>query len=632
MRPIGGLRLPRRLQFVLVLSLFFVAGLFFLGTSNTHDFDPILEKVPKVGPQLQSGVQQAVEAAQNIVDHVPVLLGPSAHSPLPEQANSSSGEAKWYSDWKWKNPFSDSVTFDEERAVLPPLKARPPVYTYYDVGGRRKDEKNKKAEQDILKAWRRAWWAQGFKPMILTNAEATHNPLYRTMQGLELQPEMQQELMKWLAWSNMGTGIFASWLAFPMAPYDDPLLTFLRRGEFPDLLQYEDLDVGFHVGSKERIDSAIKEALASRAIKSVKSMYEAVSHDHLRLEPAAGAIAYYSMNTIKSKYVPIRKLLDDAEKVGDALAMLPDLINSHLHQNWQDSFPKGIAVLKPLPESATIVVDSAMAIARNLSHCPYNPVPAACPPNRARCDHCSSNHFAITTPKFYKNDSKTFTIGTLPHPYTTTSLVKGRQEFDTFFVRGETKRDVWIRALTSDFLGTKLSAYARLPVLKDAIASDEGFARSIWLTAERPFQKDSSRVLEDLDWVLGFEIRRSPPKEAEGVNAAPGRAPIRKLDHEFGDGVRLSATDLTSQRSLLDQARFKFSMKSIKKVDVETRKQFERLKYAVEGWNLADTEAWKFVRAFNARQRIERKKWEEEEEAFLGKGFYDRWMDKIMES
>jgi hypothetical protein len=36
------------------------------------------------------------------------------------------------------------------------------------------------------------------------------------------------------------------------------------------------------------------------------------------------------------------------------------------------------------------------------------------------------------------------------------------------------------------------------------------------------------------------------------------------------------------------------------------------------------------VRAFNARQRIERKRWEDEEEAFLGKGFYDRWMDKIL--
>ena len=52
----------------------------------------------------------------------------------------------------------------------------------------------------------------------------------------------------------------------------------------------------------------------------------------------------------------------------------------------------------------------------------------------------------------------------------------------------------------------------------------------------------------------------------------------------------------------------------------------------VEAWNLADTEAWRFVRAFGAREAVERKKWEAEERRFAGgkreaDGLWARWFD-----
>jgi hypothetical protein len=53
----------------------------------------------------------------------------------------------------------------------------------------------------------------------------------------------------------------------------------------------------------------------------------------------------------------------------------------------------------------------------------------------------------------------------------------------------------------------------------------------------------------------------------------------------------------------------------------------------VEAWNLADTEAWRFVRAHMAREKMERNKWEEEERAFAGaeegRGkAWGNWFDK----
>ena len=53
----------------------------------------------------------------------------------------------------------------------------------------------------------------------------------------------------------------------------------------------------------------------------------------------------------------------------------------------------------------------------------------------------------------------------------------------------------------------------------------------------------------------------------------------------------------------------------------------------VEAWNLADTEAWRFVRAFAAREKSERKRWEKEERKFAGGDERDgeetwRWFDR----
>jgi len=41
-----------------------------------------------------------------------------------------------------------------------------------------------------------------------------------------------------------------------------------------------------------------------------------------------------------------------------------------------------------------------------------------------------------------------------------------------------------------------------------------------------------------------------------------------------------------------------------------------KIRGVAEAWNLADTEAWKFVKSYRAREVVERLKFEEEESAF----------------
>jgi hypothetical protein len=125
---------------------------------------------------------------------------PASHRP-PEQKNSNYGGSSWYSNWNWRSPFSSSTTMDESRSLLPPVRDRTPVYCYYDSSIER-DAATKEAESALLLTWRRAWWAQGFKPIILSAAEAMNNPLYHEMQGAEMEPNLKKDMMRWLAWDK----------------------------------------------------------------------------------------------------------------------------------------------------------------------------------------------------------------------------------------------------------------------------------------------------------------------------------------------------------------------------------------------------------------------------------------------
>lgn len=641
--------LPRRLQIVASLTGFVLFCIIFLGTSSSDQYDPYLKDVP-YGPKIQSGAHQAIDAAHQAVEHIPSLpknvpaapgwLNPfkaPAHSPPPEQANSTNGEASWYSDWKWLSPFSSSVTLDEERSVLPPEKNRPPIYTYFDISDHKKDDKRQAAEKELLEIWRRAWWAKGFKPVVLGQPEANNNPQYRTLMGMELEKEMEFELQRWLAWQSMGTGILCNWLAVPMEAYDDPLLSFLRRGEYPNLMRYGGLDNGLFVGSKDAIDNVVKAALSNPDIQKKKSIFDAVPSKSFTTDKNHDGIAFYSASNIKSKYSKVQKKLETDETRVKGLVDLARLINSHLHTTWQNTFSSGIAVLKPLPQHTSTLIAPAIDLARNLSQCSLSPEPSSCPPNLYSCTPCvASSDMRISTPPIFRNSSSVFTIATVPHPYTVLALTHSTPTLDLRFVRRKTDRDTWILAATKELLGTGLSSFSRLVSLKDVVASDFSAPRTLWLTAEEITQPTlSEEQVQELDWDLGFTIPRTPTPNGRSETPVPGperRPPPPKQDFE---GPEPSEKELEQEQAILTASRFALQGKS---PDGKGRSwgkapegpDVKAVTAGVEAWNLADTETWKFVRAYGARKAMERAKWEEDEEKFLGKGVIGRWVDKVI--
>ncbi|EPQ61503.1 Bgt-3255 [Blumeria graminis f. sp. tritici] len=534
----------------------------------------------------------------------PNMLNPfrqSAHPP-PFQKNSTSGDASWYSNLNWLSPFSSSVTLDENRSLLPPLPNRPPIYTYYDSSEQQDVEVSKYIEQELLLTWRRAWWAQGFNPIILGSAETTSNPRAEEFHLKEVEATLRFDLSRWLAWETMGTGIMCDYLLLPMGRYDDTLFTHLRRGEYAKLTRFENLGSGIFAGSKSDITNALKQILANRELLNSQDFIHAVSPDTFLIEPKHEVLAYYDKKTISEKYP---KIANDVNGQGEkGLMMLNELMASHLHITWQNIFHQGIAVTKPLPKHMTALIEPALTVARSLATCPKSPLPSSCPPNFLRCKPCvASQPLKISTPSVFLNSSSLYTLGIVPHPHTNALLASSGREIDVAWIRRFSERDPWILAVTKDLLGTGVSGPSRVMKFKEAVASEYGAARSLWVTAENSFP-------QDLEWHFGFKVPSDQLSDARSETPVPGPERRPKKEHDPADGPEASEDDLRLERELLEKAReWSFGTKNEEQL---------RIRGAIEAWNLADVEAWKFTRAFLARKRMEKLKWLEEEKQYLG--------------
>lgn len=528
-------------------------------------------------------------------------FAPSAHAP-PVQKNSTSGDSSWYSSWNWLSPFSSSVTLDESRSLLPPLAERPPIYTYYDHKSGQ-DKELLAAESELLITWRRAWWAQGFRPVILGPAEAVSNPLYKELQLMNLDVAMELELERWLAWEKMGTGMLCHYTLLPMGAHEDPLLSYLRRGEYPHLTRFDKIGSGLFVGSKDEITVAVKQAFANKELKASKDMITALEPNTFELDPKHEALAYYDPATVKSKFAGIAsRVVDKDLKFTGAtgLRILNQLMVSHLHLTWQNIFTKGIAVIKPKMEHMTGLVEPAFHLSKRLAQCSESPAPNSCPPNSPDCKLCTpASPIKISATEQYSNTSKLYTIGIVPHPYTLAVLSSLKDDIDARWIRRESKRDEWIKKLTQKVLAKAVSEMTRVVKFKDAVASPYGTAHSLWLTAE-------DEIPTDLDWYFGFTLPELTSSKFYWPEDTEDEAELAK------ELLQKAKTVIGSSKNADDK----------------------KIRTSMEAWNLADTEAWKFARAYMARNEMERLRWEEEEEQYAGgagavrkKKSSGRWFD-----
>ncbi|KAK2598126.1 hypothetical protein QQS21_005758 [Conoideocrella luteorostrata] len=543
---------------------------------------------------------------------------PPPHNEKDEHAGSS-----WFADWTWlKVPFSSIITVDEDRALLPPLKPRQPIYCYYDATIKKTSEE-KDAESGLLLTWRRAWWAQGFRPIVLSAAEAMNNPSYDIIQRLQMDAEFKADLMRWLAWETMDGGILTRYTLLPTVPKEDPLLAHMRRGEWPHLTRWKDLDDSLFTGQKDQVKSAIKAIIDTEPakLKQVKNIIAGAPDEIFKVDKANMPLAAYTPAIVEKRYARVAETLQKNKAAG--LISLNKLITTHLHVAWQNRFSDGIEVLKPHPDHMSTLVGNALQLARELASCSDSPMPSTCPPNMPKCTPCvAMSPLPVTTPERFHNTSKVFTIGTVPHPWTLALIRDMRQSFNVSWIRQESPRDSWVVTVTQALLGTGVSSTTRLMRLKEAVAGDYSTAHSLWIAAEKDMPSDMS-------WYFGFAIPKTGLDFGQAQAPVPAdRQPDKKKQPHRNVGPVVSPEERATEQPLIDDAK---RVIALKKPTYETK-----LRASLEAWNMADAEIWKFVRAFQSRRHQEREQWEKTEAKYSsgsgtekGRSAWNRWQDRI---
>ncbi|KAM4059223.1 hypothetical protein HRG_007916 [Hirsutella rhossiliensis] len=526
---------------------------------------------------------------------------PLSHRP-PRQNDDEYAGASWWADWKWLSvPFSSSLTFDNDRALLPPLTPRQPIYCYYDAAANKPLEE-KHAESELLLTWRRAWWARGFRPLILSPAEAMQHPSYARLKRLDMEPAVRKDLTRWLAWHTVGGGILAHYTLLPTATDDNPALSSLRRGEFPYLTRWKDLGDALLVGQEDDVGAVIEHAIQPAKLRMLETGMTDLPGGLIEIDKTPAPLASYTQSVVGKKYPKVA--LDFKKGRARGLRSLNKLITTHLHIFWQNRFPEGIEVLKPHPEHTTAMIRRAVKLALQLASCSESPMPSTCPPNHPRCAPCvATAPMRVSTPARYRNSRKVFSIGTVPHPWTFALLDNLQESFNISWIRRESARDPWLTAVTQALLGAGASGNRRVMSLKEAIAGEHATSRSLWLVAE-------NEMPVDISWYFGFAVPEHGMDQGKSESPVPAVRLMRKKAkaHQPGNGPVASKGDLALEAPLLERARH---------VVAQTKATEEtRMRASLEAWNMADTETWKFVRAFQARNAKEKDKWEMEEAKF----------------
>lgn len=568
----------------------------------------IYDTVDKGGQALADATEKANQAIhKNILNP---LLNPG-HAP-PRKDDDNYNGSSWWSNFQWLSvPFSKKASLDD-RIVLPPLPVRQPVYCYYDAT-QEKSKEVKDAESDLLLTWRRAWWAKGFKPQILGHSDAINNPLYGELQKKTAQDSnLNDNVMRWLAWDALGGGIMVQHTLFPMA-HDDNVLSYLRRGQLNGLQRWKYLGDGIFTSDKQSLTKALRSLLDSsktgslahpKTAKTVQTVYEALDPNMFKIEDDGSAFAYYTKDTIKLKY-------DTLYKNGEVDAgALDALVNGHLQSTWQQRFSGGIEVMHPHTKHMGQLFAKGDTLAESLRTCLESPLPDSCPPNNPKCTPCpASTAMKVKPTPSFNNQSTIFSIGIVPHPWTYAVLKNMREDLDSTFIHDEIPHNDWIETITKSVL-TQTTDEKRVLSFKEIVAGEGGSSSSLWLSAERQFSSTERNFVTDMEWHFGFSMAKPDSKDApetdiEKASKEETAKELEFISHATGVITLTKSSEKTKTRAML------------------------------EDWSMADTEAWRFTRAMHARRQLVRTNFEKAEEKYAqgvgsesGRSRWNRWRDQ----
>jgi len=362
-----------------------------------------------------------------------------------------------------------------------------------------------------------------------------------------------------------------------MGPHDDVTISALRRCKFVYMNRYQKFGQKLYSSGKTSLNKILMYITSNppKSKDNVKTVEEALSavdkpDEWIHVDSFPAALADYSPSVVKEKYQELK-----------SADLLPSLVNAHLHSTFLSLYPDGISLLSPFPLKLGALNHPGLELAQRIAACPVsNPLPQSCPPNLSKCTVCNKAA-AIISPDHLSDSTKSFTLGTVPHPFVALELtddnispMHDRQDHSLRYVRRKTTRDPWLREVTKNpFMKTGLGAPPRATKLKEIVAAKQGTKfLSMWSTDKVGFK--------DVEWTLGFI---PPTIEELGIKLPPA---------EETQNVKLEA---------------------VKKEAFNKKNKIVRV---VEAWSLSDAEVWRFVNAWRERRILEREEWTKKEKKY----------------
>ncbi|KAK9448697.1 uncharacterized protein V1518DRAFT_417942 [Limtongia smithiae] len=544
----------------------------------------------------------------------------------------------------WETPFSFSVSpvsssEEVDIAVLPLLEERCPVYTFFDLSEFTKAGKDISLEASVLTVWKRAFWALGFKPIVLDVSHAQKNPRYVELEALpNMSPEARLEVLRFLAWSSMPTGVLTSSRIIPMTTWPTHSdLKFLRGCQFGPLTAYKDTLTSFMYGSQQYVNAFVAAAFQT----GHRSNILGYALESLQLEDRSEHFAHYT-----DEYVA-------RNCKGLELSQLPDLINAHLHSTFLSRFGGGIVVVDPFLESSHILTYPALSTAYAIASCPVVAFEDFCPPNRPKdCFKCSKQF--SPTKKYIKfapsipDTTNELIFVTIPHPLLHLALTYGTPDvMDAELVRRTTTRDVLVRALTAEInvdeamLG---APHRTLELKKMAVDNSMVLDNIIFSIFEAQFALNECAMAREVEFQVGF--RFNPPEDVDGSSQqsvldrakddstrylTSGRSSstlavtfemlelelehclplsdVKRLRKDAAHIPKTAPPTIAKDALPLEVADASSVITAVRRRVLGAGAAFLKERKMIEAWNMGDAEIWRFVSALNERAAQECHVW-----------------------
>jgi hypothetical protein len=507
---------------------------------------------------------------------------------------------------EWRRPYAfadhmnvveDTSRGSEDTKVLPQgvpeSILRPKVFTYFEQDPR--DETSEDTDQrQILEVWKRAMWAGGFEPVVYGINDTMNHPKYQDFADDEqLKKTYREENKKWFGWALNGGGILMDYTVIPVVRQlgsDNDLLRIITAYKDGYPRWYNPIGRALVSSGPEYVERLLRSIIEGDEEESFRDFFDVY-------QDTDDVFAHYTADFVATMSGGERK----------TAKQIASLMNTHLHHAFLKQFlNNGVAIVDPLQDSADILTIPATTIAKSLVQCPVDELSNVCPPTirhvvNARdfikknlaflqlsgsfCNnpcaeekqHTKKSQTVIPIRDFAslpEVEAGYFSIVGIPHPLTVLSMMEGDPAVTALVARKDLQRNAFLRQLASTYIpGNTVGTSYRLMLIKDAIYQVPAVTNSIWFNWEYLADRDKKAFMELVEWDVGFTL---PGKQESTLAVAASVDDAIK----GSDAIRVAHILHSSQTRVLD-----ISGK-------------DKDKAAIEAWNMADTEIWKFLAAW----------------------------------